>query len=129
MQKELFGKRRPYCISMRTCLMKRICRLDFHVTYTTFICCSALTSKKTVLTGRDLLERVATHKQVYFATTWASYETARQGSLKLVLPVRVNKEMENDYKQMEDMIFGRRPTWDQILKVIADFEHEFNSQK
>lgn len=84
--------------------------------------------RQALLTDSELLERVANHKKIYFARSWANYETARKGTLKLILPDRVMKEMEAGYRQMHEMIFGERPPWDEIVKVILQFEIEFNAK-
>ncbi len=82
--------------------------------------------KKKAIAEATLLERVANHKSIYFASGWANYGTARQGSLKLVPPSRVLKELQKDYGLMESMLFRDIPQWALILKTISDFETEFN---
>lgn len=75
----------------------------------------------------DLLERVAKHNSIYFAAKWASYDTARKGTLKLFPLARVLEGLERDYEQMEAMFYRtERPKWALILKAIAEFELEFN---
>lgn len=77
-----------------------------------------------------LLERVAEHKNVYFASAWANYETARKGTLKLSPLKRVLTELERDYELMATMFYGEkpRPEWAVILKAIAEFEKDFNQR-
>lgn len=75
----------------------------------------------------DLLERVAHHKKIYFASGWANYDSARQGTLKLMPPERVVEELKRDYGLMRPMFFGKIPDWSLILKTIAAFEKEFNA--
>jgi hypothetical protein len=82
--------------------------------------------KKKALEEAALLERVANHKSIYFASSWANYGTARKGTLKLVPPPRVLKELQKDYGLMESMLFREIPTWELILKTIEEFESEFN---
>lgn len=79
------------------------------------------------MTEATLLERVANHKSIYFASKWANYGTARKGTLKLFPPPRVLKELEKDYVLMEAMFFREIPEWDLILKTIEEFEKEFNN--
>lgn len=75
----------------------------------------------------SLLERVANHNSIYFAASWASYETARKGSLKLSPLARVLEELEKDYEQMDAMFYKtERPKWKLVLKTIKEFEQEFN---
>src|ERR1700722_7584023 len=73
-----------------------------------------------------LLERVAIHKSIYFASSWANYGTARKKTLKLFPPPRILKELEKDYHLMEAMFFREVPDWELILKTIENFEKEFN---
>lgn len=82
--------------------------------------------KKKALLEATLLERVATHKSIYFASSWASYGTARKNTLKLFPPIRILKELEKDYALMRSMLFREVPAWELILKTIEEFEKEFN---
>lgn len=74
----------------------------------------------------DLLDRVAKHKSIYFASAWANYGTAKKGTLKLSPSSRVLQELEQDYAAMSSMFFGEVPDWQLILKTIDQFEQEFN---
>ena len=82
--------------------------------------------KEKALEESFLLERVANHKSIYFASSWANYGTARRGTLKLIPPSHVLKELQRDYLQMESMLFREIPSWELILKTIGQFEEEFN---
>ncbi|EFB40150.1 MULTISPECIES: nucleotidyl transferase AbiEii/AbiGii toxin family protein [Parachlamydia] len=82
--------------------------------------------KQKALKEAALLERVANHKSIYFASGWASYSTARQGTLKLSPPSHTLKELQKDYNLMKSMFFREVPEWELILKTIREFETEFN---
>ncbi|MGK5085032.1 nucleotidyl transferase AbiEii/AbiGii toxin family protein [Bdellovibrionota bacterium FG-1] len=82
--------------------------------------------KKKALADIALLERVATHKSIYFASGWANYETARKGTLKLSPLPRILDTLEKDLDLMSPMFFKERPNWQMILKTIKKFESEFN---
>ncbi len=75
-----------------------------------------------------LLERVALHKSIYFASAWASYGTAKKGSLKLLPSSAILEALEKDFSLMRDMFFGNIPEWSVILKAIKNFEVEFNKK-
>jgi hypothetical protein len=83
--------------------------------------------KAIALKDLTLLERVADHKSIYFASAWANYGTARKGTLKLSPLGRVLVDLEKDYALMEAMFFRERPDWKKILKSIGEFEKEFNT--
>ncbi len=83
--------------------------------------------KEKALIETALLERVATHKGIYFASSWANYGMARKTTLKLFPPARILKELEKDYALMEAMFFREIPDWKLILETIEKFEKEFNN--
>ncbi|KIC76374.1 hypothetical protein DB42_DV00100 [Neochlamydia sp. EPS4] len=85
--------------------------------------------KEKALIEIALLERVAIHKSIYFASSWANYGTARKETLKLFPPPRILKELEKDYVLMKSMFFREIPEWELILKTIDTFEKEFNYVK
>jgi hypothetical protein len=83
--------------------------------------------KEKALVEEALLERVAIHKSIYFASSWANYGTARKGTLKLLPPPYVLKELKTDYTLMAAMFFRDIPDWELILNTIESFEKEFNN--
>lgn len=91
-----------------------------------FFCLLKSTTKEKALSDISLLDRVATHKSIYFASGWANYSTARKGTLKLSPPPRILEALQKDYELMEAMFFRERPDWNLILKTIKDFEQAFN---
>jgi hypothetical protein len=83
--------------------------------------------KNKALSDIALLDRVAEHKKIYFASAWANYESAKRGTLKLSPNERVLGDLKRDYDLMSSMFYGAtRPDWDLILRTIANFEKEFN---
>lgn len=86
------------------------------------------TLKNSAEKDQDLLARVAEHKSIYFRTKWASYDTAKKGSLKLIPSERVLKEMERDYRAMSEMFYGNVPSWREMIASIEQFEKLFNGK-
>jgi len=82
--------------------------------------------KTKALQEMSLLERVLEHKKVYFSSSWASYETAVKGTLKLSPKNEILENLKVDYKNMEEMFFGVIPEWEVIINHIKNFETEFN---
>jgi hypothetical protein len=74
----------------------------------------------------DLLDRVVKHKSFFFASSWANYETALPGSFRLIPPkVRID-DLRKDYRQMQVMIFGEVPLWDEIISGLSQLEGKIN---
>jgi nucleotidyltransferase AbiEii toxin of type IV toxin-antitoxin system len=78
------------------------------------------------LTRLELLAVVAEHKRVYFASTAAHYETARAGSLRLVPEGEVLAGLRRDYAQMDELLFGEPPTFDELVDELRAIEKAIN---
>jgi hypothetical protein len=77
---------------------------------------------------RQLFDRVAAHREIFFHWSWVDYSTLRPGKLRLLpLPAQVDA-WRKDYQEMRGaMFFGEVPTFDQILEVVGKFQREFNA--
>ena len=77
---------------------------------------------------KGLFDRIAAHRVVFFRYTWMDYSTMRPGTLRVV-PVDEQRDYwEKDYKAMqEEMFFGTRPSFSEVLNAVETFEREFNS--
>jgi hypothetical protein len=80
------------------------------------------------LTRLDLLDRVVTHKRLFFASAWASYDTARPRTFHLIPREDRLPDLRKDYAQMQAMIFGVYPSWDEILSGLKALEQQINNQ-
>jgi hypothetical protein len=78
------------------------------------------------LTRLDLLERVVKHKRLFFASAWASYETATPGSFRLLPANHRIDDLRSDYREMKAMIFGAYPEWDEIIEGLTALERRIN---
>lgn len=81
---------------------------------------------QTALARLDLLEAVVEHKKVFFRSGWASYETAKPGTFRLVPPSERVAALERDYALMQDMFFGKPPGFDSIIQTLSELESRIN---
>jgi hypothetical protein len=80
------------------------------------------------LTQPELLASVAQHKMTFFPAAWASYDTAKPGSLKLVPRDDQMESLKRDYQKMAPMIFDTPPpALEKLIARIADVEARFNA--
>ncbi|MEI7733496.1 MAG: nucleotidyl transferase AbiEii/AbiGii toxin family protein [Verrucomicrobiota bacterium] len=78
-------------------------------------------------TDRGLFDRVATHRAVFFRKKKEAQESLRPGSLRLVPPPEQLAFWKQDYVAMaEAMFFGAIPDFDEILRVVGEFQQHFN---
>lgn len=75
----------------------------------------------------ELLATVAKHKAIFFRSGWASYDSARPGTLRL-MPGEVRiKDLKADYRAMAPMMFDDTPpSFDDILSAIEKFQEAVN---
>lgn len=87
---------------------------------------AAQAEAKAPMNRSDLRERVVAHKQVFFASTWASYETAVPGSFRLVTGEARLQILAQDYRDMREMFFGEPPPWEEIVARLRALEKNIN---
>jgi hypothetical protein len=81
---------------------------------------------KAAIKDIELLLKVARHKEVFFPAVWARYADAKPGTLRLLPPDSRLPELEQDYRKMQEMIFGEAPSFEQLLDVLRQIEAEIN---
>ncbi|WP_107676627.1 nucleotidyl transferase AbiEii/AbiGii toxin family protein [Agrobacterium sp. LAD9] len=78
-------------------------------------------------TDFDLLATVAKHKATFFRSGWASYDTARPGTLRLMPSEARIKDLRSDYRAMVPMMFDEKPpSFDDILAKIEKLQETIN---
>ncbi|BAK72758.1 nucleotidyl transferase AbiEii/AbiGii toxin family protein [Arcobacter sp. L] len=82
--------------------------------------------KNEALADIDLLKNVVDFKQKFYPRTWAKYEEAVPGTLKLLPPEFRLDSLEKDYKAMQNMIFDKYISFDEIIDVLENLEKEIN---
>ena len=75
-----------------------------------------------------LLAQVASHKRVFFPAAWASYETARPGTLRIIPDDARVRDLRLDYERMKAMIFDEpAPSFDDILARLTHLQNAINA--
>lgn len=82
--------------------------------------------KDLALADLALLEDVVEFKQRFYRRPWAQYDEAKPGTFRLMPFDRVMAAVEKDYVQMRNMIFGRFPSFDEIMETLRTLEREIN---
>ena len=95
--------------------------------YYDIYCLSNSWVKSSAYADIDLLIKVANFKDKFYPRSWARYEDAKPGSIKLMPPTHSIKILEDDYIHMQGMIFGNKPDLKEILDGIQTLENEINN--
>ena len=83
--------------------------------------------KDKAFSRKELLEQDIRFKLKFYYARNASYETAHFGTVKLVPSADAIKDLSADYNHMKEMIYGVKPSFDEIMETIARLEYEINS--
>ena len=87
---------------------------------------AASTAKDAALANFDLLSQVVEFKKRFYPRSWAKYDLATPGTLKLVPEDHVMATVRTDYRAMENMIFGNYPDINEIMTILQALEDEIN---
>ena len=82
--------------------------------------------KDNALADNDLLTRVVNFKDKFYRCPWAKYELAKRGTMRLMPPEYNMDKLRADYEHMQNMLFGKKPSFDEIMASIAKLEAEIN---
>jgi hypothetical protein len=74
-----------------------------------------------------LLARVREHKAAFYTAPWASYDTARPGTLRLAPRPERLAGLRTDYRGMAAMFFGPVLPFDDMMGRIAALEERVNT--
>ncbi len=75
----------------------------------------------------DLLQDVVRHKSRFFASAWASYDTATPGSFHLVPPTHRHVELAKDLEAMKPMFLVSPPSFKELIDQLSGAELEVNA--
>lgn len=94
--------------------------------YYDLFCMAKSPVKKNAFSDLDLLARVVEFKAKFYPANSARYDLARPGSIKLMPPMECMTALEDDYEHMRNMIYGYKPTFQEIIDSVRVLEEEIN---
>ena len=83
--------------------------------------------KNSAFNRKELLEQDIRFKMKFYYTKNASYETSHIGTIRLVPDADAIKDLSVDFDHMKDMIYGEKPSFEEIIDSIAKLEDEINA--
>jgi hypothetical protein len=83
--------------------------------------------RSTALARLDLLQDVVRHKSRFFASAWASYDTAAPGSFHLAPPEHRHGELARDLEAMQPMFLAPPPSFAELIQQLSEAEADLNS--
>ncbi|WP_295422162.1 nucleotidyl transferase AbiEii/AbiGii toxin family protein, partial [Sulfurovum sp.] len=83
--------------------------------------------KDDALADLNLLENVVAFKKQFYYVAWAKLEEAVPGSLKLLPHEAHIEELKKDYRAMDNMIFDKQLSFEEIIETLEELEEEINA--
>lgn len=75
----------------------------------------------------DLLSEVVEFKKRFYNNSWANYDTACTGTIKLTPSEHHIDTLKKDYAETQNMIFGTYPSWEELIDYLSTLEKEINN--
>ncbi|NQN91848.1 nucleotidyl transferase AbiEii/AbiGii toxin family protein [Streptococcus suis] len=97
--------------------------------YYDLFCIANSKYKDSAFKSSELLEKVAMFKQKFYPRKWAKYEEATIGTIRLMPDEYRLKEIEDDYKNMTEMFFGKYPSFEELMNSVLELELEIHNIK
>ena len=85
--------------------------------------------KDNALADNDLLTKVVDFKDKFYRCPWARYDLAKRGTMRLMPPEYNLDKLRDDYEHMQNMLFGDKPSFEEIMEGIAKLEADINMIK
>lgn len=94
--------------------------------YYDLYCIANSDNKTAAFNNLDLLMKVVRFKMKFYPRKWAKYEDAVPGSIKLLPQSYRLADLEKDYINMSEMMFGEYPEFSELMHFIGKLEQEIN---
>ena len=85
--------------------------------------------KDNALADNDLLTKVVDFKNKFYRCPWARYDLAKRGTMRLMPPEYNLDKLRDDYEHMQNMLFGDKPSFEEIMEGLAKLEADINMIK
>ncbi|HVI39923.1 MAG TPA: nucleotidyl transferase AbiEii/AbiGii toxin family protein [Anaerovoracaceae bacterium] len=97
--------------------------------YYDLFCMNSTHVKMKAFNNLELLDRVATFKSRFYPTNAARYDLAKPGTIQLIPPDECVSKLESDYILMQNMIYGKKPDFNDLMSCMHRSENEINQLK
>lgn len=94
--------------------------------YYDLYCMAKSPVKDRALADNDMLARVVAFKDKFYRCPWARYDLAKRGTMRLLPPEYNIPKLKEDYAHMQNMIFGEKPEFKEIIRQVLELEASIN---
>lgn len=83
--------------------------------------------KPKALADLEMLAAVVAFKQRFYPSAWAQYQLAKPPTLRLTPPAARVSEIAKDYQAMQNMIFDKPLSFEEVMQTLTALEKEINA--
>ena len=83
--------------------------------------------KTNALADLEMLAAVVAFKERFYPSPWAQYALAKPPTFKLIPPAARVSELAKDYQAMQNMIFDKPLSFDEVMQTLTALEQEINA--
>ena len=83
--------------------------------------------RKQIYAASNLLTGIIAFDRKFYQKRGVDYDAMGLSTLKLLPPPHRADDLAKDYQQMQDMIFGDKPTWNELMQSLAALEKELHA--
>ena len=94
--------------------------------YYDLFCMDKSPIKESAYADLELLTRVVQFKDRFYPSGYAHYDLAKPGTMHLIPPAQYQPALRGDYAHMQNMLFGDKPSFEEIMRCIERLEVEIN---
>lgn len=79
-----------------------------------------------IYAASSLLNEIVSFDRKFYPKPGVDYGSMSLRTLRLFPPLQRAADLERDYSQMQEMIFGERPTWSELLQFTGTLEEDLH---
>lgn len=83
--------------------------------------------KTNALADLEMLAAVVAFKERFYPSPWAQYALAKPPTFKLIPPAARVSELAKDYQAMQNMIFDKPLSFQEVIETLQKLEQEINA--
>ena len=83
--------------------------------------------RERIYAAAPLLDEIIAFDRKFYPKPGVDYDNMNLRTLRLSPPPSRIADLERDYSQMQEMIFGQKPTWQELLQILNRFEEGLHS--
>ena len=83
--------------------------------------------KEKILSNKELFDEIKVFKNLFYRSGWSKYDSVTLKNIVIVPNASLQEFLKRDYKMMENMFFGKHPSFDELINKINEVQKTLNN--